>query len=376
MTGTSKKKAARKIDENKAINIFLKINNHNWDYGTEVLERLIKRKDCDRGAVLLMYWRTDPHYYLKFNKQSETSDKENWRFIDVLQQALLSGKHPTLIKFDPSDEIAQSSPKKAENYVRELPSEVYEVSPGKIDAQDIFDGLIGPRALNIAAKNNDVKTLKKLINEGKDVDFKYEQRTPLTTAIQAGSIEAIKFLIKQGADIHKRVDGYPPIHLAILIPVVKVLLDAGAKVDELDVHKQTALHKAAREKWTPGQDELVKALIRAGAKPNLKAPNSVTALHMAAWGGNVNSFVHLVEGGWDIQALDRNKQSVLNYSVKVNYLDPPLASRAAMFEEIINQGIPTEAMQTYCSTPESLLENSNFEKNAKLRIRKILDDSQ
>ena len=89
----------------------------------------------------------------------------------------------------------------------------------------------------------------------------------------------------------------------------------------------------------------------------------------------MNSFKHLVESGWDIQALDRNKQSVLNYSVKVDHFEPPLPSRAAMFEEIINRGIPTDAMKRNCSSPESLLEDSNFKENEKRRIRKVLDGS-
>lgn len=126
-----KKTTTRKIDENKSVNIFLKINNYNWDYGYQTMENLLKRKDCDHGALLLMYWRTDPHYYLQYASEEEAWDKESWQFIQTVEQALLSGKYPTVINFDPSAEIAKGSPREAENYVRELPSEVYKAAPGK-----------------------------------------------------------------------------------------------------------------------------------------------------------------------------------------------------------------------------------------------------
>lgn len=189
----------RKIDEDKAVTLFATIDGYNWDHGIETLERLIKRKDFDRGAALLTYWRADPHYHLKFNNESEAKDAghaDSWRLIQNLESALIAEKYPLLISFNPRDEITKSSPATHKDYVRTLPSVVYETTPGSIEAAAIAKGLAGPRAMNTAAEKNDVETLKAQIANGRNVDFKWEQCTPLTKAIQAGITGCCKLFSK------------------------------------------------------------------------------------------------------------------------------------------------------------------------------------
>jgi hypothetical protein len=59
--------------------------------------------------------------------------------------------------------------------------------------------------------------------------------------------------------------------------VVRLLLSAGASVEDKDKDGETALHHAAGE----GDPEVVKALIDAGANVNAKNKEGISALHMA-----------------------------------------------------------------------------------------------
>lgn len=73
------------------------------------------------------------------------------------------------------------------------------------------------------------------------------------------------------------------------------LLDAGAEIDALDKHGQTALMNAAHR----GDTELVRLLIQRGASLNRTAKYKLTALMLAVIGGHLEVARALVAAGAD-----------------------------------------------------------------------------
>ena len=58
-----------------------------------------------------------------------------------------------------------------------------------------------------AAKSNDIKKMKNLLNEGADVnEEEFEGTTALSMSVSNGSIETARFLLDKGADINKGID--------------------------------------------------------------------------------------------------------------------------------------------------------------------------
>src|SRR5437763_15602157 len=49
----------------------------NWDGGTEPVRRALAHPLCDRGTVLLVYWRIDPIFYLKPDHDTRAKVKAN-----------------------------------------------------------------------------------------------------------------------------------------------------------------------------------------------------------------------------------------------------------------------------------------------------------
>jgi ankyrin repeat protein len=76
---------------------------------------------------------------------------------------------------------------------------------------------------------------------------------------------------------------------------VRALLDAGAEIDALDKHGQTALMNAAHR----GETELVRALVQLGADLNHTAKYRVTALMLAVISDHADVVRLLVAAGAD-----------------------------------------------------------------------------
>ncbi len=103
-------------------------------------------------------------------------------------------------------------------------------------------------------------------------------RTPLMAAAFTGNDEVVKILIahKANVNIGSRY-GTTALMEARSLSVAKLLLSAGAAVNDEDIKGKTALHWAA---WR-GDSEVVKALIEAGANVNAKDDKKMTALDLA-----------------------------------------------------------------------------------------------
>lgn len=111
--------------------------NYNWDDGFDNLRWVINNPLCSKGTALLIYWYSQPGYFLKFDR-SEISvyQLDHFDFIQELQQNLLNGdfKHNT-IAFDPRNDEGydwiQENEAGNNGKSLNLPKELYEPAKGR-----------------------------------------------------------------------------------------------------------------------------------------------------------------------------------------------------------------------------------------------------
>jgi quinoprotein dehydrogenase-associated probable ABC transporter substrate-binding protein len=115
---------------------------------------------------------------------------------------------------------------------------------------------------------SDLDRVKFLIGKGADVNKPDSQGwTPLLNAARQKKDEIAKALIELGADVNLANDGMTPLVAALMrdhVPTVKVLLDAGAQLEEPGPGGVTPLALALTER----KYESAKALIDGGANVN------------------------------------------------------------------------------------------------------------
>ncbi|XP_064612506.1 rabankyrin-5-like [Liolophura sinensis] len=148
-----------------------------------------------------------------------------------------------------------------------------------------------PFAAAMTTKNN--KAAQAILNReptaAEQVDNK--GRNFLHTAIQKSDIESVLFLISVRADVNSRVQDskqLTPLHLAVVAGseiIVRNLLLAGASMNEVNHHKQTALHLAA----TKDHATICSILLENNINFDALDENNNNALHVAVQLGNLNT---------------------------------------------------------------------------------------
>jgi ankyrin repeat protein len=103
-------------------------------------------------------------------------------------------------------------------------------------------------------------------------------QTPLMAAASKGDERAVKDFIARKANVNAASEyGMTALMYAQGLPVVRLLLGAGASVREKDVTGKTALHYGV-QRADPG---VVRALIRAGANVNAQDNKGMSPLQVA-----------------------------------------------------------------------------------------------
>ena len=135
-------------------------------------------------------------------------------------------------------------------------------------------GIVGAAApidkrLLEAASGGDLKTVKRLLQEGADINAKHQYGgPPLLEASEHGHVEVVKTLLARGADVNAKDDeGRTALMWALYrghygVEVMKALLDKGANVNAKAVLGWTALMLASKG----GHVDVVKLLKAHGAK--------------------------------------------------------------------------------------------------------------
>ena len=170
----------------------------------------------------------------------------------------------------------------------------------------------------------------KLLSHGVDVNQQNnEGKTPLFYASDYGFDLIVKQLINAGADVNYRDnEGQTPLHHAVMRKrngfdwmdtmselaydkgqpaIVQLLIQAGARVNELDKYKRTPLGYAAE----CGQVDAARQLIAAGADVNLRAPYGPLYLACSSCGGTIEMVRFLVASGARLAVVDRHGQNPL-----------------------------------------------------------------
>jgi len=140
--------------------------------------------------------------------------------------------------------------------------------------------------LSAIGQDNDL-IIEKYVGSGVDFRGKTEDGIVfMAFAIFSGSPSIVKKFLQNDVDANSTFDFRPVLSIAAMFgeaEIAQLLLDHGAKVDELDGPGQTALMFAAEG----GYKEVVKILLVAGADPSSEDRNGETALDKAV---NKNHF--------------------------------------------------------------------------------------
>ncbi|MEZ0262509.1 MAG: ankyrin repeat domain-containing protein [Alphaproteobacteria bacterium] len=140
-----------------------------------------------------------------------------------------------------------------------------------------------------ACSNGDLKTVKKLVKAGADVNAEYVNgTTALIYAIQGGhktthaqSLALVKFLVSKGANVNAPGCSYTALHYAAIwnfCDIVNILLDKGANVNAASPIGDTALLLAVMN----NRVEMTRLLIDRGADISAKREGGVSIVRSAA----------------------------------------------------------------------------------------------
>jgi len=128
-------------------------------------------------------------------------------------------------------------------------------------------------ALHYAVKTGDLNLVKRVLKYGADINGMVKQTgyTPLHLAADKNYYSIAIYLINNGADVNLMDNGYGPLYSSIswrkeCIPLIKLLLKRGVKVNIQNKYGYTPLHQA----YLTGNQELINLLIKSGADNTIK----------------------------------------------------------------------------------------------------------
>ena len=178
-----------------------------------------------------------------------------------------------------------------------------------------------------ACSTGDVNLVKKLINEGANVNYRdnsnkfIKERTPLHIAVNKGHGEVVKLLLDNGADFTARTlpGRMQPLHYAAyegFKDIAQLLIEKGADVNSKDRYSWTPLHTAVSRKHIG----LVRLLIETGADVALKNGDGKTPLQVA----DNNEIIELLNNYQLLHPIDTDENTLkirqiktTNYSLEI-----------------------------------------------------------
>ena len=187
-------------------------------------------------------------------------------------------------------------------------------------------------------------------------------RPELIVAVERGDHAAVERLLKDRVDLEVRTpDGVTPLYAAAFrgnAKMIRVLVQAGARVDGHAAHRRTPLFTAAAEGHLPA----VEALLELGADVNARSePQEIgqTALHMAALEGKTAVARRLVE-----------HRAQVNAATEQHHLTPLHLARLAGHEEtaatLIAAGADPMIEDVFGQTPQRAAATMEEGKSRKL----------
>jgi ankyrin repeat protein len=196
-----------------------------------------------------------------------------------------------------------------------------EIALDEQEAQNIALGILNYGILNdlftdkeTRKINNDFKEYLSYITKlGVDInDNNAIDQIPLYTAAQEGHHEAVKILLENGAKVDQvDNDGTTPLYIASQqghYEVVKILLEAEADIDCANDDDSTPLWIASQQ----GHYEIVEILIEAEADIDCVNHKGATPLWIAAQNGHYDVVQRLIDAGADVNKADKNGRTALS----------------------------------------------------------------
>jgi ankyrin repeat protein len=180
------------------------------------------------------------------------------------------------------------------------------------------------KALWEAAAYSNVKTVKKMLKRGANIDAPDKHGiTSIARASQHGYEGIVRELAKQGGNVNFRCrDGYTPVYWACdgqFMDVVKTLVEFGADLELIALENVgPPLYWAsgkAKEFLVP-----IRGLCECGANVNYRHKKGISALSRAACDGRLQVAKILVEFKADLNLADDNGRTPMYMAVKQGHL--------------------------------------------------------
>jgi ankyrin repeat protein len=157
---------------------------------------------------------------------------------------------------------------------------------------------LGETPLHYLVVENQLRAVVLLVEVGASINtVRSVGGTPLSEAASLGYTEMVEFLLSRGAELRLPQQHEPVLHEAVRSAnpqVVKLILSAGAPIDEQGELNETALHLASE---SDDRLSVLEVLIEAGANLAIRAAFEETALDVALREGANECACALVAAG-------------------------------------------------------------------------------
>lgn len=147
----------------------------------------------------------------------------------------------------------------------------------------------GQNSLSLASSLGYVSILETLLSGGAVAsinDVNPIRDTALFAAAANGRAESVKLLLDAGADVTLRnIGGATALMMSSSVPVIKLLLAAGASVNDVDLEGSSVLHAAGANGHNAG---VICCFYKAGACPTVLDKYGLTPARVARGTGNTD----------------------------------------------------------------------------------------
>lgn len=164
--------------------------------------------------------------------------------------------------------------------------------------------------------------------------------SPLYFACWSENLKLVKLLIKAGAKVNeKNVNGDTPFHTSIPSDIAKLLIKSGTNIQIKNEFGQTPLYIQVKQNKEDVY-ETVKCLIEKGA--NIQETDDLrrTPIHWACKGGNIELVRLIIEKGADIGCIDINEETPLHW-----------AKNEETIKLLVEKGADVNAVDKFGCTP-------------------------
>ena len=118
------------VKDSEELHVFAE--SFNWDCGDKELTQVIRHPLCDLGTALLVYWRGQPGYFLRYATRQEAKpyERAGYSLLREIERLVKKGAYKSArLSYNPRDDQGwDMTPKKSEikRYGRDIPAVMYQ----------------------------------------------------------------------------------------------------------------------------------------------------------------------------------------------------------------------------------------------------------